>query len=69
MYNDNYIRNTICIGYTFIFKGDHCTITRLMPWGFRYKTSETDRCYMYYSFFAETNHFKGKHKNKFVFSK
>lgn len=58
MYSDNFVRDKICIGYTFVFRGVHCTITRLLPWGFRYKTYENDRCWMQYSFFQTTNHFK-----------
>ena len=63
----NSVRRNLCIGYTFIFKGQHCTITSLHPTYFTYTVSDTmpenfGNNYMYYDFFKTTNHYKSKFK-------
>ena len=59
------IRNLLCIGYTFIFKGQHCTIIRLSSRSFEYSTGQRPTGnYMHYSFFKTTNHFKSRYLNK-----
>lgn len=65
MLSNNRIRRELCIGYTFVFKGEHCTITRLRPNLFEYSTSARPlRNYMFYDFFQTTNHFKSRYLNK-----
>jgi hypothetical protein len=63
------VRSKLCIGYTFMFKGSHCTVTSLRPTYFTYKVSDIPRegfgnNYMHYWFFKTTNHYKSRYLNK-----
>ncbi len=66
MSNQDRVREKIYIGYTFMFKGLHSTVTRIYPWGFKYKTSENDRCWMDYEYFSTIPHYKSKFKFDFL---
>lgn len=62
----NPVRRVLHVGYTFMFKDEHCTITGFKPKYFTYSTaSKPDNNYMEYGFFATTPHFKSKHKIKY----
>ena len=62
MSNQDRVRSQVCVGYTFMFKGMHSTITQTYPWGFRYSTYENDRCWMHYDFFQTIPHYISKFK-------
>ena len=62
------IRNKLCIGYTFMYKGRHCTVTSLRFKYFTYKVSDVmpenfGNNYMDYTFFQTTNHYKSRYLN------
>ncbi len=63
MLSDKRVRNRLQAGYTFMFKGQHCTITRTYTRYFEYSTIEKPSGnYMYYDFFQTIPHFKSKWK-------
>ena len=63
MFSDKYVRSLIKEGYSFIFKGEYCCITRLKPWGLEYSTFEKPtRNYMSYKYFQTIPHFRSKFK-------
>lgn len=63
MWSDKRVRNSLCLGYTFMFKGEYCYITKLYTRYFEYSTTERPtNNYMYYGFFQTIPHFKSKYK-------
>lgn len=59
------IKSHLHVGYTFVFKGNHCTITRLGEKGFQYATSKRSTGnYMDYWFFGGIPHYKSTYHNR-----
>lgn len=64
MWSNKYVKSILSVGYSFIFKGQYCYITRLLKNRFEYSTIERPKGnYMYYNFFQKTPHFRSKFKN------
>ncbi len=56
------------VGYTFIYKGDRCTIKELSKRGFRFERESDPKkeCIMTYSFFLSIPHVRGKYKLRYT---
>lgn len=66
MLKDNVVRKKLSIGYTFMYRGEHCTIIRFYKKGFMYSTLEKPaRNFMHYKFFQSIPHFKSAHEWKY----
>ena len=57
----NTVRSRLQVGYTFMFKGQHCTVTSLGQSGFNYSTPERPSGnYMDYWFFRTIPHYHSR---------
>lgn len=57
------MRKFLYVGYSFLFKGEHCKITKCCMRWFEYSTlDKPNNNYMDYSFFQQTPHYKSKNK-------
>ena len=64
MLSNRYVKSLLSIGYTFQFKGQYCSIIRLLNNRFEYSTMERPNGnYMYYNYFQKTPHFRSKFGN------
>lgn len=64
MLSDKKVRNRLQAGYTFMFRGEHCTVLKTYTKYFEYSTIEKPTGnYMYYGFFQTIPHFRSKWKD------
>jgi hypothetical protein len=55
------MRNLLPLGYTFMFKGQHCSVIKRLKNRFEYSTIERPSGnFMYYNYFQNTPHFRSK---------
>ena len=58
------VKDRLEVGYTFMFKGEHCTVTCLHSDGFEYKTAtRPSGNFMNYWFFATIPHYRSRFHN------
>ena len=55
-------RRDLHVGYTFMFKSNHCKVISIKPWGFRYEVEGNSLNFMHWDHFIGTNHYISKYR-------